>query len=146
MGAWCEKRQIAYTRYCDDMTFSGEFDPGMVIRKVSAFLEQMGMSLNRKKTGVYTRGSRQEVTGLTVNERVQVPAAYRKKLRQEWYYCKKYGVEEHIRALSLKKDPAAYLAELMGKVQYVLQIDPENREFLQYRKEIREEITKNHGN
>ena len=41
---------------------------------------------------------------------------------------------------------AAYLAGFMGKVQYVLQIDPENREFLQYRKEIWEEITKNHGN
>ena len=100
MGGWCEERQISYTRYCDDMTFSGEFDPGMVIRKVSAYLEQMGMVLNRKKTRVYTRGSRQEVTGLTVNERVQVPRFYRKKLRQEWYYCKKYGVKEHIKALS----------------------------------------------
>ena len=146
MGGWCEERQISYTRYCDDMTFSGEFDPGMVIRKVSAYLEQMGMVLNRKKTRVYTRGSRQEVTGLTVNERVQVPRFYRKKLRQEWYYCKKYGVKEHIKALSLEAEPAAYLAGLMGKVQYVLQIDPENREFLQYRKEIQEEITKNYEN
>lgn len=146
MGGWCEERQISYTRYCDDMTFSGEFDPGMVIRKVSAYLEQMGMVLNRKKTRVYTRGSRQEVTGLTVNEWVQVPRFYRKKLRQEWYYCKKYGVKEHIKALSLEAEPAAYLAGLMGKVQYVLQIDPENREFLQYRKEIQEEITKNYEN
>lgn len=146
MGGWCEERQISYTRYCDDMTFSGEFDPGMVIRKVSAYLEQMGMVLNRKKTRVYTRGSRQEVTGLTVNERVQVPRFYKKKLRQEWYYCKKYGVKEHIKALSLEAEPAAYLAGLMGKVQYVLQIDPENREFLQYRKEIQEEITKNYEN
>lgn len=126
MGSWCEERGISYTRYCDDMTFSGDMDPGMVIRKVSAYLEKMGFSQNRKKTGVYTRGTRQEVTGLTVNEKVQVSGAYRKKIRQEWYYCKKYGVKNHLERTGIREEPQDYLGKLMGKVQYILQIDPKN--------------------
>ena len=34
VGQWCQDRGIAYTRYCDDMTFSGDFDPAEVIRFV----------------------------------------------------------------------------------------------------------------
>ena len=34
IGQWCREREIAYTRYCDDMTFSGVFDPAKVIRFV----------------------------------------------------------------------------------------------------------------
>ena len=34
VGQWCRERGISYTRYCDDMTFSGDFDPAEVIRFV----------------------------------------------------------------------------------------------------------------
>ena len=42
MRRWCEARQIVYTRYCDDMTFSGDFDPAAVYHKVKSYLEAMG--------------------------------------------------------------------------------------------------------
>ena len=31
VGEWCIERNIKYTRYCDDMTFSGDFEPNNVI-------------------------------------------------------------------------------------------------------------------
>lgn len=42
MSSYCKKRGIAYTRYCDDMSFSGNFKPGPLIEKVRRFLNAMG--------------------------------------------------------------------------------------------------------
>ena len=54
MESWCLERQISYTRYCDDMTFSGSFTPAEVINKVKPFLLRMGFELNEKKDpGLY---------------------------------------------------------------------------------------------
>lgn len=117
---WCGERGIAYSRYCDDMTFSGDFDTEPVRRKVYAFLREMGFSPNREKTRVITRGACQTVTGLVVNEKVQTPAAYRRKLRQEIYYCRKFGTGER-----------PYLLSLLGKVRYVLATRPDDAWFLE---------------
>ena len=42
VGQWCRDRAISYTRYCDDMTFSGDFDPSEVIRFVKLELKKIG--------------------------------------------------------------------------------------------------------
>lgn len=97
VGRWCDARSISYTRYCDDMTFSGDFDSREVIDLVRKELRKMGLFLNDKKTIRVMRGQRQSVTGIVVNEGMSVPSAYRKKLRQEVYYCRRFGVEEHLK-------------------------------------------------
>lgn len=88
MDGWCRERGIAYTRYCDDMTFSGDFDAAALCSKVRSYLEAMGFTLNEKKTKLLTGDVRQSVTGIVVNDKLQVSREYRKKLRQEVYYCK----------------------------------------------------------
>ena len=64
-----QKQQITYTRYCDDMTFSGDFNPVLVKKKVQSFLMRLGFSLNPEKTHVCSQKNRQEVTGLVVNQK-----------------------------------------------------------------------------
>ena len=76
MGKWCGEKNIVYTRYCDDMTFSGDFDVIPVIHKVRNFLFSMGFELNKKKTKVVNNNNRQAVTGVIVNEKPQVSRAY----------------------------------------------------------------------
>ena len=137
IGAYCEKRGIAYTRYSDDMTFSGAFSPRSLIFFVEKCLSGTGFSLNRQKTRIAGAGQRQQAAGLTVNEKPQAPKAYRRKLRQEFYYIQKHGLAEHLRR---KGEPdvspvqeAAYLSRLLGRVSFVLQMQPGNQEFLHYR-------------
>lgn len=142
MGGWCLERGISYTRYCDDMTFSGTFDAGAVIRKVRGFLEAMGFSLNEKKTQLLKQGQRQVVTGVVVNEKPQAPKSLRRQLRQEWYYCKKYGVKAHLSHKNSGKEPEEaevrrYLGRLLGQVQFVLQLNSEDLSFQQMEREIR---------
>ena len=43
IGSFCEKNNISYTRYSDDMTFSGNFGVKSVIYKVKAELKKIGM-------------------------------------------------------------------------------------------------------
>lgn len=128
VGNWCLGKNIAYTRYCDDMTFSGDFEPREAISFVKQELRKMGFFLNDKKTTVVRDGQKKIVTGIVVNEKPNASASYRRKLRQELYFCKKYGVEEHIRRLGLEIPASAYIMQLLGRVNYVLQIIPENLE------------------
>ena len=129
MERWCKNQNITYTRYCDDLTFSGSFEPETVIRKVSSFLLRMGFEINPKKTKICPQGQQQIVTGIVVNEKAQVPKTYRRNLRQEIYYIEKFGLSEHLAHIHSDLTPEKYLEHLKGKIRYVLQINPQDREF-----------------
>ena len=151
MDGWCRSRGITYTRYSDDLTFSGSFDPDEVFRKTASFLNRLGFSVNRRKTRVIRRGARQEVTGLAVNDRVSVPKDYRRRLRQEWHYARRFGIPEHLRrtgaltgARSLRDKAEEeravrnWILRFSGQVSHVLLADPKNTEFLRIREELKQ--------
>lgn len=137
MGSWCEEKGIRYSRYCDDLTFSGDFDAGLVIRKAGSFLKAMGFELNGKKTRVVTCHQRQEVTGIVVNQKPQVTKEFRRRLRQELYYCRRFGLKSHLETVRdtrfLPYGEAGimrYWLSLLGRVNYVLHVNPEDVSFL----------------
>ena len=70
IGDWCESNNISYTRYSDDMTFSGDFNPKILITKVKKMLNKLGLQLNNKKINVISKSSSQNVTGIVVNEKI----------------------------------------------------------------------------
>ena len=134
IGAWCCKKDISYTRYSDDMTFSGiEFNPSEVIIKVRKNLKQMGLELNTNKIHVVNNASRQIITGIVVNEKIGVNIQYRKAIRQEIYYIKKYGLSSHLEHKKIELNLKKYLNILYGKVLYVLQINNQDKEFQEYK-------------
>ena len=134
IGQWCRDHGIAYTRYCDDMTFSGDIDPAEVIRLVRAELKKLGFLLNEQKTRIQHPGQQQTVTGIVVNEKLSIPADCRRKLRQELYYCRKFGIREHLQKIVLEIPEDTYWMQLLGKVNYVLQVHPDDRDMLDARK------------
>ena len=133
IGQWCRERGIAYTRYCDDMTFSGDFEPAEVIQFVRLELKKMGFLLNEQKTRIQRPGQQQTVTGIVVNEKLSIPADYRRKLRQELYYCRKFGIQEHLQKIGLEIPEDTFRMQLLGKVNYVLQVHPDARDMLEAR-------------
>ena len=84
--------------------------------------------------------------GVVVNEKAQLPSEYRRKIRQEVYYCNKYGARDHILRRNIEKyikksadgkeilsvDTKSYLRSLMGKISYAMHIDPTNKEMKAY--------------
>ena len=136
IGQWCEKNGISYTRYCDDMTFSSDRPLFAVYQKAKFMLETMGFELNEKKTRFVTNANRQSVTGLTVNEKVAVSKEYKRQLRQDIYYALKFGPEDSILHANRMEfiddsgpDADRYLNHLIGKLNFVLQIEPDNQWF-----------------
>ncbi len=143
---YCRKRNIQYTRYADDLVFSGnDLKPQYLISYVKMLLSHQRLSLNEEKTKVMGQGRRQSVTGVVVNKIIQVPREYRDKIRQEIYYCIKYGETSHF--LHVKDNlpkwistPDTYLKHLLGKVNFVLQVNPNDRVFSKYRDLLRAKL------
>jgi retron-type reverse transcriptase len=106
---------FSYTRYADDLSFSGN-DVGRVpaLRQMATrIIEEEGFRINEAKTRIMRRGRRQTVTGVVVND---VPGLSRRERRR-------------IRAMIHQTDPAAAdpapLAWLRGKLAYLNMLNPE---------------------
>lgn len=133
VGQYCANQHICYTRYSDDLTFSGDFDVKRLKNKVEGFLDAMGFSLNEEKTKVLRPGNRQMITGVVVNQKLNVSKSMRKKIRQEMFFIQKYGVEKH----NQRTKQSLTYASLLGKINYVLFLDPQNKEFKTYQKYLK---------
>ncbi len=141
-GKWCEERNFSYTRYCDDITVSGDNSVYSAFVKAKEMLENMGFEINKKKTHFITNTNRQTVTGLVVNERARIPSDYRRKLRQEVYYITKYGIEDAFKHLKDNhyNSTHSYYCSLEGRINYVLQIEPENQQMLKLRTDLQQTL------
>lgn len=137
VGSFCNEKKIAYTRYCDDMTFSGDFDEREVIAFVKGELCKLGLFLKNRKTAVIPASKRQTVTGVVVNEKLNITKDYKKKIRQEMHYIQKFGLDEHIKRCKIA-DKQQYVLSLRGRIAFVLQTTPNDCEFLEYKKILAE--------
>lgn len=128
---YCRGRKIRYTRYADDMTFSGNFESKELLQFLSGELTKLNLKINKAKTKLMTQNMRQTVTGIVVNDKLQVSFNKRNKLRQEIYYIQKFGLEDHMRRMDIKK--ANYIEHLLGRVNFILYLNSDDREFKGYK-------------
>lgn len=144
-GVMCELG-INYTRYCDDMTFSGrkaELNAKEITQLVSRALRKMGFKLNMKKTTLIGSSQRQQVTGIVVNEKAQISSKQRREIRQEIYYCEKYGVSQSLFFKGADITPEKYINSLLGRISFALQIDPADvkmHEYFKVAKKLKSEV------
>lgn len=161
--AFAKGDNIIYTRYSDDMAFS--FNKKDLQEKIKKYVEdelqKYGFKLNFKKTRLCRRsGQRFSVLGIVANEKLRAPVEYRKKIRQEVYYIKKFGIKNHIAiakteingtdyGLRLYEEPLVpeedvleYAEKIKGRIDYVLDIDPNDNEMKEYKTFIEEIVSK----
>jgi RNA-directed DNA polymerase len=112
-----------YTRYADDLAFSGDDD---FARRVQSFLaaaesiaRDEGFTLNNRKTRIMRRGGCQRVTGIVVNDHINVPRTAFDQLKATLHNCLKNGAEAENRA-GLRD----FRAHLNGRIAWVEQINP----------------------
>ena len=121
LTALAARHGYTFTRYADDLTFSGD-DPrpvGRLLRSVRSILETEGLTEHPRKTKVMRRSRRQEVTGLTVNVRPTVSRKDIRELRAILHNAAKHGLASQNR--ESHPDFAAYLT---GRVEFVCMVDP----------------------
>ena len=76
---------LDYTRYADDMTFSGQYnsfkDDGRFMNLLTSIVERNGFKINTDKKRIQKHGSRQEVTGIIISSKANVRRKYIKEIR-----------------------------------------------------------------
>ncbi|NMY53326.1 retron St85 family RNA-directed DNA polymerase [Pseudomonas sp. WS 5011] len=115
---FCESVGVSYTRYADDITFSGDDKDSVrsAVEKSTKLLSLLKLEINKDKTRIFGPSSRQVVTGVVVNEWAQPSREKRRKLRAELYQA--------------KLNPGKYASradELQGMSAYMLSFAGENR-------------------
>lgn len=86
---------LKYSRYCDDITISGTrtISPHL-IELLRSILKAEGFTANEDKTRLLTQRSCQIVTGLTVNEKVNIPRKKRHLIRAILHGSKDHGTSD----------------------------------------------------
>lgn len=119
-----------YTRYADDLVFSGDEDFARTCPRFSALVGAIaleeGFHVQHRKTRLMRRSQRQEVTGVVVNERPAVRRADFDRLRAVLHNCVRFGPGSQNR--DHRDDFRAYLE---GSVAWVGHVQPERGAKLQ---------------
>ena len=123
-----EKRDLSYTRYADDLTFSGADLPPNLIEVVSRNICNEGFRVNAKKTRlIRTKRGRRVVTGISVaTEQPKVPREFKRRLRQEVHYVLSYGYLSFADRMKIE-NPGTYLDTLLGRLAFWHWVEPDNR-------------------
>ena len=121
-----KKFNLVYTRYADDLAFSGDEISGAFIRYVRDITADCNLKINDSKTRLYGPGGSKIIAGISLATGVpRITRDYRRKLRQELHYIEKYGIVSHMRHNRIKE--ASYIDSLCGKVAFWLSIEPDNK-------------------
>jgi len=139
LAAWGLDRRLAgvaaklgwtYTRYADDLTFSGDTlvpkgqkhpkSVGWLLARTRHVCEAEGFEVNEKKVRVQRRNTAQSVTGVVVNEKPSTPRSERRRLRAILHHARFEGLEKQNR-----DGKENYVAWLRGHVAYVQMVNPE---------------------
>lgn len=116
---------LKYTRYADDIAFSGEKIPAILISYVENILSDCNLKINGQKTRLYSVGGSKIIAGVSVaNGNPRVTRDFRRKLRQDLHFIEKYGLNGHMRHNSIKQ--CNYIERLIGKLNFWLFIEPDN--------------------
>lgn len=121
-----KKYSLTYTRYADDLFFSGEYIPHKLIEVIKEIIVSFGLNVNENKTTLLLGANKQKiVTGLAVHgNTLSIPRVYKRKLKQEVHYIKKFGLISHISKKKIRNPN--YLLSLEGRLRFWLQVEPKN--------------------
>ncbi len=95
LGAVAADYQLTYTRYADDLVFSGTVRPSPKLQvDVVKILDNYGFKLNHQKTTRSGPSERHRVLGFVINEKVHPDRKTRRLLRSKFHNLQKGQLEE----------------------------------------------------
>lgn len=118
---------LTYTRYADDLTFSGDsFPKEIVFPLIKKIIREEKFELNHKKTSFMEERDRKIITGVSISSGVKmtIPKARKREIRKNVYFILTKGLAEHQRRIG-STDPV-YLKRLIGELCYWQSIEPDN--------------------
>lgn len=127
----------SYTRYADDLAFSGGEDFRRAARRfvthAAAIALEEGFSVHHRKTRVMGQSVRQRIAGIVVNRTTNVPREDFDRLKATLTNCVRHGPESQNRDRHEN-----FRAHLQGRVSFVEMISPQRGQRL---RELFQQIT-----
>lgn len=120
---YCKTRNVTYTRYADDMTFSfTSYNDMISFLQLSTIgskemilnddfvkiIESNGFRINKKKIRLLNKSRSQKITGIVINEKINVRRKYIRNLRAAIH--------------KVEKENGPNTKELIGKVNFLRQV------------------------
>lgn len=123
-GGLAVRMGITYTRYADDLSFSGGEElkekVGYLMARVRHIAQESGFAVNEKKSRVQRRNTAQTVTGLVVNDKVSVNREDVRRLRAILHRARFEGLDAQNR-----EGRPNFRSWLEGMIAYVRMVRPE---------------------
>lgn len=128
-----EKHKISFTRYVDDLTFSGALPPGLV-DEITEVLAAHGWQVNPAKTRLVRRGGAQYVTGLYVGspDGPFIPRRIKRRMRWKLHMIERVGLDQYMERFALVRQGEDY-GHLLGWARYIAAVEPDLGKGLQQR-------------
>lgn len=128
LAAYCLLNDIDYTRYADDLTFScNEYLTETIIMAIRTIINKHEFTINEKKFRLLSSKSKQTVTGIIVNKKVNVDRTYIRNIRAVLHHIKNEGIEEaakkHYKVLQADQFvQKKLLFKVKGQIDFVGQV------------------------
>lgn len=114
-----------YTRYADDLTFSGEAIPVRFITYVENIVRDEGFIVNSTKTKLIVGNKQKIITGISISSgRMTIPKKVKREIRKNVHYILSRGLFNHQKHID-SRDPI-YLERLIGYLHFWRSIEPKN--------------------
>ena len=117
LSAMAHSLDMNFHRYADDLSFSGSRqNAAALLRAVPDVVDDAGFTLNHAKTRAMRNGSRQVVTGVVVNDHLNIDRQTYDRLKAIIHACRKpdgHRLNDH-----------RFRAELLGKIDWVETVNP----------------------
>lgn len=123
LAALADDAAVCYTRYADDLAFSGERELARGINSfkqtIAAIAAVEGFAINPRKTRLMLRSQRQQLTGVVVNACANTRRDDYENLKATIYNCARYGPAQQNR-----ENVSDFRAHLAGRIAYATQLNP----------------------
>lgn len=135
LATFAKKQGCIYSRYADDITFSTRkqlFSTELVKNdgrnivvgiKLRTEIERAGFSINNKKTRLQFNDSRQDVTGLVVNRKVNIKREYAREARAMCHHLFTTGSYSKHTSAGVE---VGSIEELKGRLSFIDSVDRHN--------------------
>lgn len=118
LNGYALKNGFSYTRYADDLTFSGPVSKKLKKSVIENIIKKEGFLVNNKKTTYVTSSNNQLVTGINVNHHACVPKKFRKNIHTHLHNCLRFGPYANLERLH-SSDKINYNGWLLGNIHYI---------------------------